>query len=351
MKRFLLHLGWTILVLLAVTVVAFKVSPWPSVFLIARASSGADQASELALARHVPEGIAEQLDVPYGPDPAERLDVFYPATATGKLPTIIWIHGGAWIAGSKERVANYLRVLAGQGFTVVGVEYSTGYGSTYPAPIRQSNAALAYLVANAEELHIDPDALLLAGDSAGAQIAAQLALLATDQGYSGRVGIESALAPEQLKGTLLFSGAYDIANVKFEGTSGWFVRTVLWAYSGTKNFMDDDEFRLMAITPHVTPRFPPTFISSGNGDPLLPQAVELSRHLERLDVPVTPVFFPETLEPALPHEFQFDLDTPQGQEVLERSVRFAKQRTAAVPQQYRSIDGGCARKKYAVDQK
>ena len=327
MKRFLLWLAGTVLILTALTLVAFKVSPWPSVFLIAKAFSGGDQASELALAQHVPTGIAQSLNHQYGPSPPERLDVFYPAQTQGKLPTVVWIHGGAWITGTKEGVANYLRVLAGQGFTVVGIEYSTGYGSTYPTPVRQSNAALAYLVANAERLHIDQNNITLAGDSAGAQIAAQLAMLTSDEDYAKKVGIEPSLRRNQLSGIMLFSGAYDLANVKFDGQSGCFVRTVLWAYSGTKDFMEDDEFKLMAITPHVSSRFPRAFISSGNGDPLLPQARDLAHRLETLGVPVIPLFFPDTLEPALPHEFQFNLDTPQGQLVLERSVIFVKKRS------------------------
>jgi len=42
------------------------------------------------------------------------------------------VHGGGWVAGSKEGIANYLKILAGHSYTTVGVEYSTGFGATHP---------------------------------------------------------------------------------------------------------------------------------------------------------------------------------------------------------------------------
>ncbi len=105
------------------------------------------------------------------------LDVFFPSEIESleTLPTIVWVHGGGWVSGSKDQIANYLRILAGKGFTVVGVGYSIAPGKTYPPPIRQVNAALTYLTRNAEQLHVDPKSLVLAGDSGGAHIASQLA--------------------------------------------------------------------------------------------------------------------------------------------------------------------------------
>lgn len=66
----------------------------------------------------------------------------------------------------------------------------------------------------------------------------------------------------------------------------------------------------------------PSFISSGNGDPLEPQAVALANKLRSLGVDMDNLFFPATLEPALPHEYQFNLDAPQGREALDRMLVF-----------------------------
>ena len=89
---------------------------------------------------------------------------------------------------------------------------------------------------------------MLAGDSAGAQISAQVALLATDSNYARQVGIKPDVALKKLKAVMLLSGAYDVGAVDLEGDQGWFLRTVLWAYSGVKDFTNDEQFKLLSVT-------------------------------------------------------------------------------------------------------
>jgi acetyl esterase len=322
-KRILLGTGGALVALIVVVVLAFRLSPWPTVAIIQYVFARSDVASEERLARHVPQGIVSRLDIAYGAGPTERLDVFYREGANPQA-TIVWIHGGAWIAGSKEGVSNYLRVLAGEGFTTVAVGYSTGWGTAYPEPVRQANAALAYLLANAANLSIDPHRIVIAGSSAGAQISAQLAMLTNDPVYAEGVGIAPAVPAGTIKGAILMSGAFDLEEIDLDGDYGWFMRAVLWAYSGVRDFMTDDRFRLASVTPNVTASFPPSFISSGNGDPLEPQAVRLAERLIALGVPTTTLFFPADLTPKLPHEFQLNLDTPEGIEALNRMVDFVR---------------------------
>jgi len=187
-RRLVLWIAGILVAVVLVVVLAFRFSPWPSVAIIEYMFSKGDTAFDVALLRHVPPGISARINIAYGDDPVERLDVFQPEGTDQALPTIVWVHGGAWIAGSKEAVANYLKVLAGNSYTTVGIEYSTGFGSVYPKPVEQVNEALAYLVSHAIELKIDPTRIILAGDSAGAQIAAQTALIITDPGYAKRLG-------------------------------------------------------------------------------------------------------------------------------------------------------------------
>ncbi|MBN9547392.1 MAG: alpha/beta hydrolase [Alphaproteobacteria bacterium] len=323
-KRILLWLLAIAAVLAVAVALAFRFTPWPSVAIIQYVFSRGDQASEAALEKHVPANIVTRRDLAYGKGPDETLDVNYPEGTNGPLPTIVWAHGGGWIGGSKAGIANYLKVLAGHGYTTVGVEYSTGFGSTYPKPVEQVNAALGYLAGNAGALNIDPGAIVLAGDSAGAQIAAQIAIIITDPSYAGRMGISPTLDPKRLDGVLLLSGAFDMEQLDLNGRFGWFVRTVLWAYSGTRDFMNDERFALISVTHHVTSAFPPAFISSGNGDPLAPQAVALAQRLGTLGVKADSLFFPDDYTPPLPHEYQFNLDTPAGQEALARTLAFVK---------------------------
>src|SRR4051812_49321747 len=99
MRRFLIWLLVTVVVLAVTIVAAFRFSPWPSVAIIAYAFSRGGHASEAALAKHVPSGIVTRRDLCYGDGKDEVLDVNYPEGTRGPLPTIVWVHGGAWIAG------------------------------------------------------------------------------------------------------------------------------------------------------------------------------------------------------------------------------------------------------------
>jgi acetyl esterase len=314
-------------VVLLATMVAFHVSPWPSALLIRRAFEREVLSVSQALEKHVPPALSAQLDERYDAvDPDALLDVFYPSAVADKpLSTIVWVHGGGWVSGSKQEIANYGKVLAGRGYTVVGVNYSLAPGKIFPTPMRQLNAALGYLVRNAERLHVDPDHIVLAGDSAGAQIVAVTANAITVPSYARMLGIEPAVARRQLAAVLLYSGRYTIDDVDLDGPFGDYLRTVLWAFSGTKDFKNNPKFAAAWVLKHVTAEFPPAFISAGNDDPLLPQSIALADTLASRGARVERLFFARDCEPALPHEYQFNLDNEAGRLALERSLAFVAQ--------------------------
>ncbi|HET9832920.1 MAG TPA: alpha/beta hydrolase [Vicinamibacterales bacterium] len=321
MKRVLVGITGTMIVVTAAIASSVKLNPWPSLAIITYFLSYGDQASDGALQKYVPAGIAARVDISYGSTKDEALDLYY-REGTPAQPAIVWIHGGAFVAGSKSRVANYLKILAAHGYTTIAVEYSRGPGTTYPKAVEQVNAALGFVVTHADDLHVDPSTILLGGDSAGAHIAGQLALITTEPQYARAVGIEPAMPPTRLAATILLSGVYDPASLNLRGSYRWFNEMVMHAYSGVRDYREDERFKLTAIPRYVTRAFPPTFISSGNGDPLAPQAEEFARHMRQVGVHVDALFFPEDRSPRLWHEYQFNLDEPAGQQALERIWAF-----------------------------
>jgi acetyl esterase/lipase len=307
------------------------VSPKPAVLLIRTVFDRNWRRISREMARHVPEGISEVLHEQYlsGSDHA-YLDVFYPgrAEADRGLPTIVWLHGGAWVSGSKEDVSNYLKILASYGFTAVGVGYSLAQVQKYPEPVRQAAAALTYLQQNAERLHVDSGRLVLAGDSAGAQIAAQLALLITDADYAAKLGIPAPIHLADLRAVLLHCGGFDLSIKSARGGMGsGFLRTVMWSYTGSRDYLTLPQVDLASITSRVGADFPPAFVTAGNADPLLPHSLALAEALSDQGADVETLFFPPEYKPALGHEYQFKLDTRAAQLVLSRSVDFLRRKT------------------------
>jgi acetyl esterase/lipase len=279
-----------------------------------------------ALRGYVPPGVAIRRDLQYNPAEADaRLDIYYPAALDGTtiaMTTIVWIHGGGWISGSKTQLAEYASILASKGYIVAAVGYSLAPGRTYPTPLRQVNAAFGYLVENAYQLHIEPSRFVLAGDSAGAQIAAQFANIVSVPSYAKAVEVAPLLQRQQLRSVILFCGAYDLSLAGRDGRFDNFLKTALWSYTGERNFAADPRFAEASVIHYVTSAFPPAFISAGNADPLLAQSVAFAEALTAKSVPVESLFFPQDYTPALSHEYQFDLDTEAGRLALSRMVGF-----------------------------
>ena len=310
------------------------ISPWPAALLIRRifAANGVKLAA--ALDRHAPADVLGLIDERYGADPDMLLDVFRPASATEPLPLVVWVHGGGFVGGTKEELAGYFKLLASNGFAVVAPRYSLAPGQRYPVPLRQLMQALQYLQANAGRLLIDPDRIALAGDSAGAHIAAQAGALVTTPGYAEAVGITPAITSAQLRGLVLACGPYDLQLARHASSPAGrlFVQIVLRAYSGKRRFLDDPAFAAWSITGNVSTTFPPALITVGNDDPLRPHSEALADELRTRGAETETLFFPAGHQPPLGHEYQFDLDTDAGQLFLYRLLTFLQQRLAAPPQ-------------------
>ncbi|MFS0895524.1 alpha/beta hydrolase [Microbacterium sp. 179-I 3D3 NHS] len=323
--------GVVIAVVVVVAVIA-SISPWPSAMIIRAVFTKGGNETAAEMDRHVPDTeLTETLDIAYGDAGADTtMDVFRPASATGPLPAVVWIHGGAWISGAKENVDPYLRILAGEGYTTIGVNYTIGPEGVYPLAVHQLNEALAYIDEHADELGVDPDQIVLAGDSAGGQLASQMATLITSPDYAEIMDIEPSLDAGQLVATILNCGVYDLAALaELDGIAGWGLKSAMWAYSGTKTWAEDATGATMSTIDWVTADFPTTYISGGNGDGLTwLQSIPMAKRLDELGVDVTTLFWPAPHEPALPHEYQFHLDMPDAQTALQKTIDFLDAHTS-----------------------
>ena len=309
-----------------VAALVWTLSPWPAALLIRAMfeKGAADTVTEME--PYAPEGgLSEHLDVQYGAAGADTsLDVFTPDGGSEPLATVVWIHGGAWISGDKSNVRPYVRMLASHGYTTVSLNYTVGPEATYPTALTQLNDALAFLVDHAAEYNIDPERIVIAGDSAGSNLTSQLATLTTSSEYAQLVGIEPALTKDQLRAVILNCGIYDVSEIpNAPGIGGWGFRVALWAYLGEKDWTDTAGGQQMSTLDYVTADFPTTWISGGNDDPLTPaQSQKLAAKLDGLGVDVTTVFYPKDHEPALPHEYQFHLDFADARSAFDSTVAF-----------------------------
>ncbi|MFJ4209320.1 alpha/beta hydrolase [Paenarthrobacter sp. NPDC089675] len=318
-------------VILVVLVVALALSatPWPSALLIRSVFERGAQATIDEMTPYVPTTpLKTQLGVEY--KPGSTFDAFSPKGTVAPLPTVVWIHGGAWISGAQRDVNPYLQIIADQGYTTIGMSYPIAPEATYPTAVRDINEALGYIKAHAAELNVDTSRIVLAGDSAGAQLASQMTTLTVNPEYANLMGIQPALQKSELAATILHCGVYDLrAMADLNGIVAWGFKTALWSYTGTKDWSATYAGATMSTIDYVTPEFPPTFISGGNGDGLTwLQSVPYSNRLKAANVPVTELFWPADHSPELLHEYQFHLNFSEAREARDKTFDFLSEHAA-----------------------
>jgi acetyl esterase/lipase len=115
-------------------------------------------------------------DVAYGAAPRQKLDIYTPPQGAKNRPVLVFFYGGNWDSGDKQDYAFAGRAFAELGYVTVLPDYTHSHERPYPAFMADAGAALAWVAAHIAQYGGDPARIVAAGHSAGAYIAATLAL-------------------------------------------------------------------------------------------------------------------------------------------------------------------------------
>jgi len=114
------------------------------------------------------------------------LDLYLPETPAKDLPLVVWIHGGGFIQGSKDKCR--INWFLDHGYATASISYRLSNIATFPAQIHDCKGAIRWLRANAGTYGIDPDKIAVIGHSAGAALATLLGTSSGDEYLEGTVG-------------------------------------------------------------------------------------------------------------------------------------------------------------------
>jgi len=241
-------------------------------------------------------GLTRNLDVfsdlRYGSEAAQRLDIFRPgSTNPGKLPVLVYFHGGGWISADKKIYTGITATFSRNGFLTFNVNYRLAPKSRFPAPLQDATRAMDWIHRNAGHYGGDRSAIVLAGDSAGAQIAAWYASALHNQGLFRQIGNQGPVSEASVKGLLLFYGVYDFDTVP----DARFPFIEIFA----RSFLGDDpqsytrNAKLASPIRQIARDLPPVWLCAGRRDGLFAQSQAYARALESQGVRCRTLFFSE----------------------------------------------------------
>ena len=115
-----------------------------------------------------------------------RCDVYEPPAAVKNGIGILLIHGGGWSQGDRSQLKGYGVLLGRRGYTCIASEYRLTGEALWPAQIEDVKCAIRYVRANAAEFGIDPDRLVISGNSAGGHLSLMAGGAGGVAGFEGR---------------------------------------------------------------------------------------------------------------------------------------------------------------------
>src|SRR5206468_7267400 len=123
--------------------------------------------------RELPASVRALKDISYVRygDRSLQLDLYLPARPEGRLPAIVFVHGGGWRTGVRENFTPMAIYMAEHGYAAATISYRLSTEAQYPAAVQDAKAAVRWLRANAGRYGIDPQRIAIGGASAGGQIA------------------------------------------------------------------------------------------------------------------------------------------------------------------------------------
>ncbi len=232
-------------------------------------------------------------DIPYVPgsiDPFQQMDLYLPSTDSGQPapanPVVLWVHGGAWMAGDKNH-PDALLFLLKRGFAIAAINYRLTTRVPHPAQINDCKAAVRFLRANAQKYGLDPVRIGVWGPSAGGHLAALLGTSGDVKELEGELGNNEFSS--RVQAVVDWCGPTDLISIAQQAKPGSKIDfrapgNPVHALMGT----EASPTSYMAASPvqYVSKDDPPFLIIHAKDDDVVPfeQSVELLEFLQKNDV-------------------------------------------------------------------
>lgn len=200
----------------------------------------------------------------------QQLSMWLPEdSGAGLRPAMVLVHGGGWLMGSRMQIRTYGEEFAKAGYVTASISYRTMPDYAFPYCLHDVKQAIRFLRENAAAYRIDPDRIIVFGESAGGHLAGLAAVTQPKDGFEGPNASETSTA---VQAAVLFYGAVDLTLWKPNGTEKG-------AKKGLSRFMTDfvsreypdvaDPFAHASPVTYADPNDPPTLLIHGTADSMV----------------------------------------------------------------------------------
>jgi acetyl esterase/lipase len=196
-----------------------------------------------------------------------KLDVYRHRSHPTDCPTLLQIHGGGWVIGSKNEQGIPLMLhMASRGWVCISVDYRLSPHATFPDHLIDLKRAVQWVREHGAEYGANPDFLVVTGGSAGGHLSSLVALTANDPAYQpGFASVDTTV-----QGCVAFYGVYDFTD-----------RHTLWPHDGLAKLLErqimkasrteaPDAYHQASPMSRVTADAPPFLVIHGDLDTLAP---------------------------------------------------------------------------------
>ena len=240
-------------------------------FLLVPGSAGAQLSQSAAWASYLDNEYRVIPDVTYhvANNVDNKVDLYLPQNASGPTPVYMYIHGGGWRGGSKERY--FLRALPylEMGWAVVNVQYRLRHVSRAPAAVEDCLCALHWVKSNAEEYNFDTSRIVVGGNSAGGHLSLTTGMIPSSSGLDLGCEVKDELG---VAAVINWYGITEVGDL----LQGENEKSYAVEWMGSLSDRLDVARRVFPLS-YVREGLPPIFTIHGTADPTVPY-----RHAVRL---------------------------------------------------------------------
>ena len=253
----------------------------------------------------LPQGVTECRNISYGSHGDwNLLDVYFPNGTKEPLPTIVSIHGGGYVYGSKEIYRRYGMDMARRGFAFVNFNYRLAPKWKFPTPLHDANAVMEWICKNHARYHLDPNRIIIVGDSAGAQLTAQYAAMVTNPQYAALFQMKIPAITVRAIG--LNCGMYDMKKRASGPRKG-----IHLDYLGKIDQLSPEDPRF-AVLENITDQYPPAYITTACHDFLRSEAEPMYNFLREKGIDAAWKCYGTEEDAHVAHVFHVNIILPEA---------------------------------------